>query len=182
MSRRFLLASFSDEGRLLAAVKAARAAGQDVLEVFGPWPVHGLPEALGQKPSRLPWACLGFGAFGFGLACWLEAWTSAVDWPLNVGGKPNLSIPAFIPVAFALTVLCAGVGVVLTFLLSERKRPRPVPSSVRERLTDDWFQVTVGATDATWDVDALSRQWTERWGAVHVEEVLADEGPGEGRP
>ncbi len=182
MSRRYLLASFSDEARLLFAVKSARGEGQDVVEVFGPWPVHGLPEALGQKPSRLPWACLAGGVAGLALAVALEGWTSAIDWPLNVGGKPALSTPAFVPIAFELTILVAGLALVAAFLFRERGRPRPVPSQVRARLTDDLFQVAVGAVDATWDADALTQEWRERFGAVHVEEVCVTDDRGEIRP
>jgi hypothetical protein len=175
VSRRVLVAAFEDEGRLLAAVRAVRAEGHDVLEVHGPWPVHGLPEALGMRPSRLPRVCLASGLLGLLAAVALQVWTSTVDWPLNVGGKPLLSWPAFVPVAFEVTVLFAGLGVVAAFLLADRRR-RPVPpSALSARASDDAFLLALGARDATFDADALARRFRERLGAVHAEEVLLED-------
>jgi hypothetical protein len=176
MSRRVLLVSFRDEARLLAAVADARARGHDVLEVHGPWPVHGLPEALGLRPSRLPWVCLAGGVLGLAGAFALQVWTSAVDWPLNVGGKPLASLPAFVPVAFELTVLLAGLGVVAAFLLADRRRRRRAPPSrLAARATDDVFVLSVGARDATFDDEALGRWFRERHGADDVEAVLVED-------
>jgi hypothetical protein len=174
MSQRLFVAAFADEDHLLAAVRHARASGQDVVEVFAPYPVHGLPEALALAPSRLPWACLAFGLVGLAIGLTLEVWTSAVDWPLNVGGKPLLSWPAFVPVAFELVVLFAGLGTVATFLVRERGRRRPPKTPATLRATDDRFVVTIAATDATFDAEALSRVYRERFGADEVEEVLAE--------
>jgi hypothetical protein len=170
-----LVAAFEDERRLLDAVEVARARGHDVLEVHGPWPVHGLSEALGMRPSRLPRACLAFGLLGLASAVALQVWTSAVDWTLNVGGKPFLSWPAFVPVAFELTVLFAGLGVVAAFLLAERRKRRPPASSLRARATDDAFVLALGARDATFDGEALARWFCERLGATRAEEVLVED-------
>jgi hypothetical protein len=175
MSRRVLVVAFCDEGRLLAAVADARARGHDVLEVHGPWPVHGLPEALGLRPSRLPWVFLAGGLLGLAGAAVLQVWTSAFDWPLNVGGKPLWSLPAFVPVAFELTVLLAGLAGVAVFLLAERRRRRAPPSRLAARATDDVFVLSVGASDATFDDEALGRWFRERHGATDVEEVLVED-------
>jgi hypothetical protein len=170
-----LVAAFEEEASLLAAVSWARARGHDVLEVHGPWPVHGLPEALGARPSRLPRACLAFGLAGLLCAAALQVWTSAVDWPLNVGGKPLLSWPAFVPVAFELTVLFAGLGVVAAFLLGERRRRPAPPSALRARATDDAFVLSIGARDATFDGEELARTFRRRLGAASAEEVLVED-------
>ena len=140
-----------------------------------PYPVHGLPEALALRPSRLPWACLGFGLVGLALGVGLQVWTSAVDWALDVGGKPLLSWPAFVPVAFELVILFAGLGTVATFFWSERRHRRPPACAAALRATDDRFVVTIAAKDATFDGDALSRLYRERFGAQEVEALLGEE-------
>jgi hypothetical protein len=128
------------------------------------------------RPSRLPWACLAFGLLGLAVGVVLQVWTSAFDWPLNVGGKPLASLPAFVPVAFELTVLFAGLGVVAAFLLADRRRRRAAAPPLPPRATDDLFVVSVGARDATFDAPALGRWFRERHGATATEEVLVEDG------
>jgi hypothetical protein len=180
MSRRLLVASFDDEHALLAAVRHARESGHRVVDVFSPYPVHGLDESQGLRPSRIPWATLGFGLAGLAGGIALQAWTSATDWPLDVGGKPLLSWPAFVPVAFELVVLLAGLGTVAAFLLVDRRRGRPAGPHAA-RATDDRFLLTLDAGDATYDAARLRDAYRARFGATEVEEVLADDEP-EGGP
>jgi len=117
-------ASFEDPEHLLRAVKRLRTDGHRVIDTYTPFPVHGMDEALDQKPSRLPRACLAFAVLGLTIALGVQVWTSAFDYPLRVGGKPMASIPAFIPVTFELTVLLAGLGVVASLFLVAGMRPR----------------------------------------------------------
>lgn len=117
-------ASFTDPEHLLAAVQRLVRDGHRVLDTYTPFPVHGMDEALGIKPSRLPRACLAFAVLGLATALALQVWTSAFDYPLRVGGKPLAAIPAFIPVLFELTVLFAGLGVVASLFVVARLRPR----------------------------------------------------------
>jgi hypothetical protein len=110
----------------------------------------------------------GLGALGTALAVWFQTWTGAVSWPLNVGGRPLNSLPAYVPVAFEVMVLSAGLGVVLAFLLRCRlfpgKRPAP-PSGV----TDDRFVLIVVEDNAAFDPDAARRLF-QVCRAVAVEE------------
>lgn len=117
-------ASFSDPELLLAAVQKLVRDGYTVLDTYTPFPVHGMDEALGIKPSRLPRTCLAFAILGLATALVLQVWTSAFDYPLRVGGKQLAAIPAFIPVIFELTVLFAGLGVVASLFVVSRLRPR----------------------------------------------------------
>ena len=105
MSERYLLASFEHESDLLEATKAVRKQGWTIVEAFTPYPVHGLDAALGLKPSRLTWVCFICGLFGAAAMLWFEHWTMAVDWPVNVGGKPWNSLPSDAPVAFEAAVI-----------------------------------------------------------------------------
>jgi hypothetical protein len=146
MSSSFLIGYFDSEEKILGATRAARAAGYTVHDVYTPYAVHGMDEAMGVKPSRLTYVCFGAGLLGGSLALSLELYTSMVSWPLNVGGKPFNSLPAFIPVTFELTVLFAGLITVAAFLA----RSRLFPGSSRpalQRVTDDRFALVLGARE-----------------------------------
>lgn len=177
MTRRILSIAFASEAGLLDAVAELRGRGHALLDVLGPYAVHGLPEALGQRPSRLPWVCLVAGLVGLLGGLTLQVWTSAVDWPVDVGGKPPASWPAFVPVIFELTVLLAGLGTVAAFLLRERcTRPR-IPEALVRRATDDRFVIIAEARGAGYDPDELGEALRARFGALDIEEVLIDEMP-----
>ena len=176
MTRRILVAAFAHEADLLGAVRASRGPGQEILDVYAPYPVHGLPEAQGLRPSRLPWACFVGGIAGLSAGVALQVWTSAFDWPLNVGGKPFLSMPAFVPVAFEMTILLAGLGVVAALFHACRLHPFKKAVPVVPGVLDDRFALVLGAVDAIWDPEALGRRLRERHGAILVEERLTDDG------
>jgi hypothetical protein len=157
-----LVGYFDDERRLVEATAAARAAGLEVSDAFIPYAVHGLDEAMGQRRSRLPWVCFLAGLTGGALALSFELWTSVASWPLNVGGKPFASIPAFIPVTFELTVLSAALASAGAFLFRSRLFPgraaAPLP-----RVTDDRFALVL-AQDG-----ARAREVLRAAGAVDVQ-------------
>ena len=162
----FLVALFDDPRRLLSAVKAVRARGLRVYDVYSPHPVHGLDEALGIKPSRLPWATLGGGVFGLLNALALELYVSVYDWPLNVGGKPDNSMLAFIPVAFELTILGAGLVTVVALLLRCRLFPAVRARVVEASATDDHFALVLRWRHTAFDPQ-VERMLYEH-GARHV--------------
>jgi Protein of unknown function (DUF3341) len=107
-----VLGYFDDPTALVAATAKVRDANYASFDVFTPYPVHGLDQAQGLKRSPLPYVTFVAGATGFMLAVTLQYWTSVVDWPLNVGGKPFWSWPAFVPIMFELTVLLGGLATV----------------------------------------------------------------------
>ena len=92
MSERFLLGFFEDEDDVMGATRALRASGFRIADIYAPYAVHGLDKAMGLKPSRLPWICFALGLAGAAFKVWFEIWTSATDWPINVGGKPFNSL------------------------------------------------------------------------------------------
>ncbi|WP_342375526.1 DUF3341 domain-containing protein [Myxococcus stipitatus] len=142
MSAPVLIGYFDSEERVLEATRAVREAGHDLRDVYTPYAVHGLDAAMGLKPSRLTWVCFAAGAVGCTLAMSLQLYTSVVSWPLNVGGKPFNSFPAFIPVTFELTVLFAALGTVAAFLA----RAKLFPGNKRQalpRVTDDRFAIVI---------------------------------------
>jgi Alternative complex III, ActD subunit len=163
---RALVGYFDDEAALLEAVRAARAAGLTIHDAYTPYAVHGLDEAMGLKPSRLPWVCLGAALAGLAAAWALQYYVAVVSWPLNVGGKPFFSWPAFLPVAFELTVLCAGLGTVAALLARAGLFPgarRVAPPKV----TDDRFALALCRENERFDADG-ARQLLARAGALET--------------
>ena len=110
-----LLAEFSEPDELLEAVKRAREEGFTRFETFAPYPVEGLEEVSLRKPSAIPGVMLTAAAIGAAGGFCLQ-WYAARDFPLDVGGRPLFSWPAFIPVTFELGVLTAVIVGIITFL------------------------------------------------------------------
>lgn len=169
MSQRFMLGIFDNEEDILQATQAARARGLKVHDVFAPYAVHGLQEAMGLEPSRLPWVCFLLGLVGAAFKVWFEFWTTAVSWPVNVGGKPWNSLPAFVPVTFEVMVLFAGVSTVVAFLVARRLYPGKTARLPIPEVTNDRFVLMLEETDATFDTGAVE-SFLRSFRAVHVEE------------
>jgi hypothetical protein len=152
MSQKIILASFGQEEHLLRAVQATQAHNWHIVDVYAPYPIHGLEEVLGWRRSWLPAACLLGGVAGVGLALWFQFWTTAQDWPINVGGRPWNSLPAFVPVAFESMVLLAGFGLVFAWLFRCRLYPGNSTRPPVAGVTNDRFALAVRPEDAAeWD-------------------------------
>jgi hypothetical protein len=123
MAERFLVGSFSEPDAMVGSVATLRAAGVAIHDVFTPYPVHGLDQAMGIRRSRLPFVTLLAGLAGLCFALVFQYYTAVFDWPLDVGGKPENSTLAFVPICFELTVLIGGLGTVGAFLLRARLFP-----------------------------------------------------------
>ncbi|MDZ7288944.1 MAG: DUF3341 domain-containing protein [candidate division KSB1 bacterium] len=174
MSRRLLVSVFGNEHDLLGATKAAREKGYEIVDVYTPYAVHGLDTAMGVRPTRLAYVCFALGLSGAVAKLGFQIWTSAWNWPVNVGGKPLISIPAFVPVTFEVMVLFAGVGTVLAFFLRSKLFPGKKPSVVYDRVTDDRFVLVLAETDAAFDVRKV-REMFKPFGLLHLEERLEKE-------
>lgn len=135
--KNYILGVFNDEDVLIHAVEKVRASGVRIHEVFSPFPVHGLDEALGYKRTRLPIAAFIFGVLGTTLALVMQYWMLGYDWPMIIGGKNFASLPPFIPVTFELTVLLSALGMVATFLIVSDLKPYKKPRQFDVRSTDD---------------------------------------------
>lgn len=176
MSRRALMGVFAHETDVLAATEAARRDGLTILDVYVPYAVHGLDRAMALQPSRLPWVCFLLGLGGAAFKVWFEYWTTAVSWPINVGGKPWNSLPAFVPVTFEVMVLFAGVSTVVAFLLVAKLRPWRRAVLVHPAVTDDRFVLLLEQSDAGFDVPRV-REMFERHHATEVLERELEEVP-----
>jgi hypothetical protein len=167
MTRRVFVGTFMKEEDLLGAARAAREHGLRIADAFTPYPVHGLDRAMGLRPSRLPWACFAYGLIGAAFALSSQPWAMAQSWPINVGGKPWNSLPAYVPVTFEVMVLLAGLGVVLTFLLRCRLFPGKEATPLFRGTTDDAFVLVLEHPDGR-DDEGAARQVFRDFQAVRV--------------
>lgn len=158
---------------LYHACEALRDAGYKRFDAHTPFPVHGLENAMGLKPSRLPWIVLACAAAGFASAVAMQYWMSVVDYPLNIGGKVPFTPPSWVPITFELTILLSAFGSFFGMWIMNGL-PRlfhPVmqhPSF--QRASDDRFFVSVESTDANYDSDR-TRRLLEGLGVKEVAEV-----------
>ena len=168
-----LRADFADPDGLLAAVRFIRGKGLKVHDTYTPFPVHGMDEALDEPASRLPWVTGVMGLLGCLGAIALQYWTSVVDYPLVVGGKPLNSLPAFLPVMFELTVLIGGLGTVATFFLVSRMRPRMRIRNLHRGANDDRF-ILVSELGRGATFESLSAE-LKAMGALETERIVKDD-------
>ncbi len=145
MSDELVALRFGDEERLLDAVRTARADGFGIVDAYTPYPVHGLDAAMGLPRSRLPIVAFGAGLAGVMSAIGFQFYMSAFDWPLNVGGKPLNSTLAYMPIAFEITVLLAGLVVTGAFFFRSRLFPGARPIALDQAATLDGFVLVLRA-------------------------------------
>jgi len=132
---------YNDEEDLLRAVKVAKDEPLDILDVYSPFPVHGLDPILELEESRLHIAGFIYGAIGTLTAFLGMTWIFTKDWPIIFGGKPHWSVPAFIPITFETTVLFASIGMVVTFYIICGMGPGVTNPTLDDRITDDKFAI-----------------------------------------
>ncbi|MEO9484919.1 MAG: DUF3341 domain-containing protein [Ekhidna sp.] len=133
----YVLGVYDDEDVLMDAIKTVRESGVKIEEVYSPFPVHGIEDVLGYKRSWLSIAAFMFGITGTTLALTMMVGMMGVDWPMIIGGKDYVPIPAFIPVTFEMTVLLASFGMVGTFFVISNLKPWGKPRIYDIRITDD---------------------------------------------
>jgi len=169
MNRRVLIGVFDTEDAILDVTDAARRRGLKIVDVFAPYAVHGLDKAMGLQRSKLPWVCFLLGLTGAAAKVWFEYWTTASDWPINVGGKPWNSLPAFVPITFEVMVLFAGISTVLAFFGVSRLWPGRKTVVLDARVTNDRFALVLEEDNAAFDVGKVD-QFLRDHHAIRVEE------------
>jgi hypothetical protein len=168
-----LMAEFDDPNALVVAAHRAHEAGYRRMDAYSPFPIEELHHALGLRHTRLPLIVLIGGLVGCLGGYALQYWVSAVTYPLNVGGKPFHSWPAFIPVTFECTILAAALSAVFGMLaLNGLPMPyHPVFNVPRFALASrNRFFLCVEARDPKFDLQA-TRQFLETLGPREVSTV-----------
>jgi hypothetical protein len=168
-----MVAEFDTADELLAAAEKTRDAGFTQIDCYTPFPVHGLSEAMGFRDSRVPWYIFTGGMIGAFSGYTLQWYTAVVDYPLNVGGRPLNSLPAFFPVMFECTILFSALTAVFG-MLAMNKLPKPYHSIFNtpgfERASQDRFFLEIGATDPQYDSNK-TRAFMETLSPLNVSEV-----------
>src|SRR5215510_16018849 len=171
-----LVAEFETAEELLHAAEKTRDAGYKHIDAYAPFPVEGLSEALGLGRNKVPLITLiggllgGLGGFGF------EYWVNVISYPLNIGGRPFNSWPAFIPVTFELTVLGASLAAVFG-MLALNKLPQPHHPVFKVKrfvhATSDRFYLCIEARDPNFHIAGTVR-FLQGLHPHHVSEVVDD--------
>jgi hypothetical protein len=169
MSSAHLVATFAGPSALLEAVTTIRAHGYKIYDVYTPCPVHGLDEAMGLRRSRLGYVTMAAGAIGLSLALAFQFYAAVIDWPLNVGAKPDNSTLAFVPIAFEMTILCAGLATAAVFLACSRLFPGAPARLAGPRVTNDRFAIALRWRSTAFDTGEATRLLIES-GAIDITE------------
>ena len=160
---------FLDEHQVVDAARKVREAGFTKFDAISPFPLHGIEEAIGIKRSTIPYISFGAACVGLTAGLWLTWWTSVVSWPINVGGKPFFSLPAFIPIMFELTILFSALSSV-TALIYYCKLPQFDPPVIDPDLTSHKFAIFIPQNDTGYDESKISSM-LKGLGAVEVKKV-----------
>ncbi len=156
---------YNDETELLSAVRQANSQHLEIMDVFTPFPVHGLDPLLHLSESRLHQGGFVYGMIGLLTAFLGMTWIFTKDWPIMIGGKPYWSVPAFIPITFELTVLFASWGMVITFYIICGMGPGITNPVLDDRISDDKFCIAFNKSSA--DVNKVN-EFFRSTGAAEV--------------
>lgn len=168
-----MLGEFEDVDGVFNAARAVRQAGYSRFDVHSPFPIVGIDEVIGIRPTVLPWIVLVCGLAGMAGGLVLASWTMGVDYLYLISGKPLHSLPAWIPVVFECTILLSAFGAVFGMFLMNRQPLLSTPLLKHDRfrrVTNDRFFIAIEARDRRFDLER-TRQLLEDQGAASVDVV-----------
>lgn len=149
MASKVIHAIYNDDDILLNAVKKVRKERYHIEEIYTPFPVHGLENAMGLADTRIAITSFMYGLVGLAVAILMMNFIMIDDWPMDIGGKPSFSyienMPAFVPIMFEMTVFFAAHLMVITFYLRSRLWPFKKAENPDLRTTDDHFLMAIDA-------------------------------------
>ena len=162
MSTKTIYGIFDDEEILLKSVREIKSNNINIKEVYTPFPVHGLDKELGLKETRMAITAFIYGCIGITFAGLMIFNIMIIDWPMNIGGKPNFTfyhnVPSFVPVMFECTVLFAAHLMSITYLIRCGLFPGAKSENPDPRTTDDKFLIELEIDGSTKKVkDLLSK-------------------------
>jgi len=170
-----LMAEFETPGELVAAARRTREAGFKKYDAYTPYPIHELDAAMDLHDNRISLFTLIGGLLGCAGGFGLASWVSAVAWPLNVGGRPLISVPMFIPVTFECTILLGGLTAAIGMLLLNGLPTPYHPVFNVERFVNasrSKFFICIESDDPKFDRE-MTASFLESLGAEEVAEVAA---------
>ena len=166
MADKVIYAMYDDDDVLKDGAKKLVSKGVKVTEVFSPFPIHGIDPIIGVKDTRLGIMAFIYGLTGLTLATVGMRYFMVVDWPMNIGGKPNFTyidnILSFIPISFEFTVLCAAHGMAITYFLRNKTLPGMPAQNPDPRTTDDRFVMELRTSEnsqfSTEELEAMLKE------------------------
>lgn len=168
-----ILAEFKNPKELTDVAKTMVKSGFSKFDTFSPFPIHGMDKAMNLEKSKLGWIVLGHALIGFTGAIAMMYYMAAIDYPMNISGKPFFNAPAWVPITFELTVLLSSFGAVfgMFFLNGLPKLHNPLFNVKRfKKATDDGFFACIEADDKLFEAEKVKKLFEEA-GATHIEEV-----------
>ena len=168
-TNKVILGIYEDPDHIYDATKKLIHDGYRVRDVYSPFAIHGIDRVMGIKRSRLTVAAFIFAMTGITLALTLQSYVSFFDWQINIGGKPFLHIPTYIPITFELSILCTAFGMVACFFYVNRMVWGKNADIIDIRVTDDLFVVAVDVIPNKTNIAALSELLKSK-GAIEIRE------------
>jgi hypothetical protein len=142
-AKQFVAGFTTDPHQYLELGYKAREAVLKNLDSTMPYPVHGFEEAYGYKTSWIGWAAFAGLLTGWAGGFAMQAYLMTIAYPINIGGKPHVSWPAFVPVIFECGILCAVLTTLISLIIAAKLRPNPCAVVVNDRLTNDLFSIVL---------------------------------------
>jgi hypothetical protein len=173
MANEYLIATFAEPASVVEAVTRIRAHGLKVYDVYSPCPVHGLDAAMGLRRSRLGYVAMAAGVMGGLAALGFQFYAAVFDWSMNIGGKPDNSTLAFVPITFELTILAAGTFTAKAFFARSGLFPGRRARLVDPRVTDDRFAVALRWRSTPFDTGEARRILRE-CGAIEIAQKVME--------
>ena len=170
---KMILAEFDNPAKLLSAAEKLRDAGYKKFDCHSPFPIHGMDDAMGMRRSPLGWIVGVVAFFALASGITLEWWTSTVDYPIVISGKPFFSYQAYGPVAFAIMVLSSAFTALLG-MLALNKLPmwyhQLFNSDKTAKISNDGFVVSIESDDPQFDQNK-TKSFLENIGGHNLEVI-----------
>ncbi|OQX97907.1 MAG: hypothetical protein B6I20_11780 [Bacteroidetes bacterium 4572_117] len=158
-----IIGIYNDEMLVAPAINQLRDKNVEVQDVYTPFPVFEIIEAMKLK-TRFPYFAFAFGVIGFSLTFWFMYWTAVESYPLNIGGKPSLSL-SFVVILFVMVINITVISSLIAFFIRVKKGPGSKAKYVADGINDDKFVVLINKTKTMTDDDSAK-----------ISEILRDSG------